>query len=318
MLSTIVSLAFGTTLARALAIRGGGCSVHFTVAGGVSGPVGEISSGQVRAGSGVDSTTFSFTDGGLTDPKGRGCWWTPPTHVLQCDTNQAPDNGFEIDCHGNVSYKGQKTFYECETGEKGQYNVYLAPNKGVNCMEITLTADGCKPDCPPPPPPPKPQGCPTDLSGPYEFPHLIVPVDSSKPDTAPGTSYFGDISGSVSSIFNFDIPSSDEGKKCSLVFLFPEQKDLETSSFTISGSGDLDFSSLKDTASESTTWNNKPGKKNDYGTTRVAPGSSYLIATFDCPAGTAIAFEIDSVGGTCLNYFQDYNPSPIGLYITKC
>ena len=76
MLSTIVSLAFGTTLARALVIRGGGCSVYFTVDGGVSGPVGQISSGQVRAGNGVDSTTFSFANGGLTDPSGRGCWWT--------------------------------------------------------------------------------------------------------------------------------------------------------------------------------------------------------------------------------------------------
>lgn len=221
-----------------------------------------------------------------------------------------------IDCHGMVSYNGQTTFYECETEEHDEYNIYLKPNKGVNCMEITLHADGCHEDCPAPPPPP--EGCPTNLDGPYEFPHLIVPVDSSKPNYAPGTSYFGEVTSTVSSIFNFDIPYDDKGKKCSLVFLFPKQEDLETSSFTFSGSGDLDFSYLKGPASADTTYNNKPGVEKDLGTTRVAPGNSYLIATFDCPAGQAIAFEIEAVGDTCLNYFQDYNPSPIGLYITKC
>lgn len=243
-----------------------------------------------------------------------------PTHTLQCDEGQVPDCGFEIDCHGGLSYLGQTEFYSCETESHDQFNLYLKPS-GVNCKKVTFWADGCHDECPkpkPPPPPPAPKGCPVDLSGAYEFPHLIIPVDKNSPDHAAGTSYFGDLSGSVSSVFNFDIPYEDKGKKCSLVFLFPEQKDLETSSFTFSGAGDVSFSRLSGTASQSTTYNNKPGVKESYGTTRVAPGNSYLVATFDCPAGEAISFEIDAVGDTCLNYFQDYNPSPIGLYITKC
>ncbi|KAF7563259.1 hypothetical protein G7046_g876 [Stylonectria norvegica] len=310
MLSTLVSLAFGTTLVNGLAMRGG-CQLELTVSGAISGPVGEISSGQVRAGSGIASTTFDLSNGGLTDPQGRGCFFTPPTHVLQCDVGQVPATGFEVACDGTVSFNGQTTFYECQTDQSDEYNIYLSPEQGVNCMEVTLHSDQCHAACPAPP-----KTCPTNLNGVYEFPHLIIPVDSSKPDTAAGTSFFGDVSGTVSTIFNFDIPAADKGKTCSLVFLFPKQADLVTSSFTFSGAGGIDFASLKSAAMQDTTYNNKPAVEEDYRVTTVSPGNSYLIATFDCPAGETVAYYLSGVGDTSLYYFQDFNPSPIGLYIT--
>ncbi|OAA73427.1 Ubiquitin 3 binding protein But2 [Cordyceps fumosorosea ARSEF 2679] len=319
MKSAAIALSLGA-VANGLAVRGG-CQLHLSAGGDVVGCVGEISSGQVRAGNGVQSSTFTFTSGGLTDDKGRGCWWTPPTGVLQCDEGQAPDTGFTIGCDGKVSWNGQTTFFECATGEQGQWNIYNKQDQGANCGKVTLTADGCHAACPPPPPPPPPppaQTCPTNLNGPYEFPHLIIPVSKSSPDTAAGTSYFGVVNGDTSSIFNFDIPAGDQGKKCSLVFLFPKQADLETSSFTFSGDGKLDFTQLKAAATEGTTYNNQPGKAADLGQVTVAPGNSYSIATFDCPAGQRVAYEISAAGNTDFKYFQDYNPSPIGLYITKC
>ncbi|KAK0757765.1 hypothetical protein N5P37_009781 [Trichoderma harzianum] len=327
MLYPLLALGLGAAVTEAAVARASGCQLHFTASGAISGPVGEIASGQVRAGGGVSSTTFTLQGEQLWDDKGYGCWWTPPTHVLQCDKNQTPDNGFKVGCDGRVSYNGQTEFWECQTGESGQYNVYLNGGQGVNCNKISLYADSCHSGCPPPPPPPQPTApptppktCPANLDGAYEFPHLIIPVDKTKPGNAPGTSYFGEISDSVSSIFNFDVPSGDKGKKCSLVFLFPQQKDLQTSSFTFSGSGALDFAWLNGPASQGTTWNNQPGKKQDFGTTTVSPGNSYVISTFDCPAGQTVAFEISDAngGGTSFRYFQDYNPSPIGLYITKC
>jgi len=147
---------------------------------------------------------------------------------------------------------------------------------------------------------------------------LIVPVDSANPNKAYGTSYNGQVTSTISTIFNFDIPASDAGKTCSLIFLLPLQSQLQTSSFTISGSGQIDFSMLGGVASQSTTFANAPAVKTDYGVTTVAPGNSYNIATFPCPAGSAVSYELKSVGGTSLTYFQDYNPSPIGLYITTC
>lgn len=162
------------------------------------------------------------------------------------------------------------------------------------------------------------QMCPANLNGPFEFPHLIVPVDKSHPDAAYGTSLFGEVSSTVASIFNFDIPPRDAGKKCSLVFLFPEQQDLKTSSYTFSGDGKLDFSELESPATAGTTYNNRPAKGLDYGIVTVAPGNSYSIATFDCPAGQRVGFEITAAGDTFLKFFQDFNPAPIGPFITKC
>ena len=75
---------------------------------------------------------------------------------------------------------------------------------------------------------------------------------------------------------------------------------------------------LSSVATQATDYANAPGVKTDYGVTVVAPGNSYTIATFACPGGTAISFEMKASGDTSLNYFQDYNPSPIGLYITEC
>lgn len=160
--------------------------------------------------------------------------------------------------------------------------------------------------------------CPTDLSGKYEYPHLIVPVDSSAPSKAPGTSYNGTVSSTITSFFNFDIPSSDAGKTCSLVFLFPKKENLETSSYSFSGDGKIDFAMLESAVKAETSYSNAPGIKKDYGVTTVSPGNSYLISTFECPAGQAVGFEMKNAGSTELNFFEDYNPSPLGLYITVC
>lgn len=159
--------------------------------------------------------------------------------------------------------------------------------------------------------------CPTTLSGEYQYPHLIVPVSKSNKDTAYGTSYNGKITSDISTIFNFDIPNSYTGT-CSLVFLFPEQSQLETSSFTFSGNGEFDFTQLSSVATQSTTYATQGGVKTDFGVKTATPGSSVVVSTFACPAGQAVSYEISSASGSSLEYFQDYNPSPIGLYITTC
>ncbi|KAI9662638.1 MAG: hypothetical protein M1831_002681 [Alyxoria varia] len=163
--------------------------------------------------------------------------------------------------------------------------------------------------------------CPTDLHGPFEFPHLIVPVDSSKPGQEHGTRLNGQISPDVSCIFNFDIPREDEGKNCSLIFLFPKAEELETSFFNFSGSGEVDFASLKKPADSQTTYENKPDTAGPYHPKSLLPGTSVRIDDFTCPAGERIGYIMRSGNGhppTKLEYFQDYNPAPIGLYITKC
>ncbi|KAI9653038.1 MAG: hypothetical protein M1831_006245 [Alyxoria varia] len=163
------------------------------------------------------------------------------------------------------------------------------------------------------------KSCPANLNGNYEFPHLIVPVDSSHPQKAYGTSYNGQVGHTKSSIYNFDIPPSEHDKTCTLVFLFPEKADLVTSSYTISGSGGLDVKGLKGPATEQTSYGTRPAIAEDVGAVdKISLGNSYTIASGPCAAGHRIGYEVSATGGLELDYFQDYNPSPIGLYITVC
>jgi hypothetical protein len=157
--------------------------------------------------------------------------------------------------------------------------------------------------------------CPGALSKHFEFPHLIIPVDSAKPSKSYTTSFNGTASSTISSIFNFDIPASAAGKTCSLDFLFPQQSQLETSAFSLTGSGEVEFSILEAPVASGTTYETKPKTHQSFGAVKLAPGNAYHIAEYECAAGATIAFELKAKDDTCLNYFQDFNPCPIGLYV---
>lgn len=135
-------------------------------------------------------------------------------------------------------------------------------------------------------------------------------MNSASPDTAYGTQFNGTVNSTVSTIFNFDVSSSQAGKTCNLVFLFPRQADLQTSSFSFSGNGKIDVAQLSSPASSSTTYNNAPSVMKNLGDITVSPGNNFVISTFACPAGQTVAFEMKNAGTTDLNYFEDYNPSP--------
>ena len=162
-------------------------------------------------------------------------------------------------------------------------------------------------------------GCPASLSGTYEFPHLIVPVKKDTPTTASGTSYNGTFSSTVTSIFNFDMPESDSGKTCSLVFLLPTSGELTTSAFSLSGSGGLDVAQLQSPATAQTSYSTVPAVAADLGgPTSVTPGNEYVIASGPCAAGQTVSYEVSATGSLALNYFQDSDAAAIGFYITVC
>jgi len=162
--------------------------------------------------------------------------------------------------------------------------------------------------------------CPADLNGPYEFPHLIVPVNSAQPDKAYGTQYNGTITPQESTIFNFDLPASYAGKTCSLVFLFPEQAALETSAYTFNGRGGITVNELSSPATQQTTYNTVPkAAVSGIGSIpSLQSGHSYVVASHECAAGARTSFEFVSTGGLSVEFFQDFNPSPLGAYIRVC
>lgn len=166
---------------------------------------------------------------------------------------------------------------------------------------------------------PAASGCPADINGAYQYPHLIVPVDAANPNKAYGTQYNGTVNSKVSTIFNFDIPASYAGKTCSTVFLFPQLNQLETSSYSFNDMGGFTIAVLNGVANESTTYANAPAVAKQIGSVpALKRGSSYTLSQDACPAGTRVSFEVTSTGGLDLSFFEDYNPSPLGLYVRAC
>ncbi|KAK7611446.1 ubiquitin 3 binding protein But2 C-terminal domain-containing protein [Phyllosticta paracitricarpa] len=165
--------------------------------------------------------------------------------------------------------------------------------------------------------------CPTDLAGDFQYPHLIVPVNSSAPSTAYGTQYNGTLSSTTCTTYNFDIPTNySSSATCTLEFLFPHQEDLETSAFEFSaGSSDdgtVEFSRLSAPVDQSTAWDSVPDVQSVYGEWAVRPGNGYVLASAACTPGQTFGVKACSKGGLELNYFQDWNPSPIGLFVRSC
>lgn len=162
--------------------------------------------------------------------------------------------------------------------------------------------------------------CPKDLpgAGEFEFPHLVIPISKSNPDTTYPNTYFPNITpNDVATIFNFDVQGN--GQICELGFYFPRQDQLDTSSFTLSGPGTFTFSiSVLGTGAQDgvTTWNNQPpAVQNGFPKTlTMQPGNYYILSLGPCSAGL-VALTMSSVD-TCFTWFQDYNPCAIGPFIT--
>ena len=166
---------------------------------------------------------------------------------------------------------------------------------------------------------PAASGCPADINGAYQYPHLIIPVDANNPDKAYGTQYNGTLNSKVSTIFNFDIPASYAGKTCSTVFLFPQLDQLETSSYSFNDKGGFTIAVLNGVADESTTYANAPAVAKQIGSVdSLQRGSSHTLSQDACPAGARVSFEVTATGGLDLSWFNDYNPSPLGLYVRAC
>ncbi|EMD96518.1 hypothetical protein COCC4DRAFT_205759 [Bipolaris maydis ATCC 48331] len=327
-----VPLALGLG-ANALVARSGTQCYTLKASGGAQGVLGQLGDGQNRVGDKLPNGCYCLSNGGFTDSNGRGCILTPPTTQFQCDVGASPTSGFAVGSDGSVTYSGSATFYACPVNDNGVYNVYSQPVANqAKCVKISLAAAGsCGTSSTPPPPKPSPSPspqpshpsapadvCPLDLNGAYQFPHLIVPVNADHPDTAYGTQYNAKADSRTCTIFNFDIPYSYAGKKCSTIFLFPKKQDLQTSDYTISGSGHVSVSRLAGPATQGTTWNNRPKDSGASTWFDLTPGTEWYVESQDCAAGQTIAYEMCAEGSFAVEYFQDYNPSPIGLYVREC
>ncbi|KAI1770797.1 ubiquitin 3 binding protein But2 C-terminal domain-containing protein [Hypoxylon cercidicola] len=338
MLLSIFSTVFLTSLGSATGVPllriDATCGFRLTTEGSFSGKVGQLTDGQVRAGSDLAQSLFTWFGDAFADQQGRGCWWTPPTSVLQCDWGQPPDHGFEIGCYGAVSYCGQEIFYECQTDDGDEVDIYLQPN-GANCSRITLHTDSCRRPCEGEssalPNPTGTQATATPSSTPRtcdivvaDGPDEIVLIDRGNPDTAYGAnpSMTVQLSANASAIFVFRFAASDAGKQCALAFDLPSAQDPRAR-YRLAGGGPVGFALLQTPPADPAhaTYANRPRVAMPLASAELRPGMSVQPLAFPCPGAEAeVAFLMaDEVGAdACLEY-QQYRPEvPMGLYLVKC
>lgn len=157
--------------------------------------------------------------------------------------------------------------------------------------------------------------CPSNLSGEWQYPHLIVPVSSEHPDMSYGTSYDGMMNSTMSSYYNFNIPNSYAGMTCEISFMWPMHNQLQTSSYRWNGEGGMMMEHCDSVCSEHDSWNSAP-KGTKMWENSMSEGNAYMMWSGECMAGTTQSYKMSATNGMNLWYFQDYNPCPIGLYMT--
>ncbi|KAF2463667.1 glycoside hydrolase [Lindgomyces ingoldianus] len=135
------------------------------------------------------------------------------------------------------------------------------------------------------------------------------------PDKVVGNNYVARISPRESTLFNFDIPPEHSGKTCNVIFILPKDTKEWWSGYRMWAPGGISVFQLQNPAQD-TTSANKVGNVKLIGTiNQLNLGSGKVIRSAPCEAGKKVGYQVDSVGGLDLQYFQTKEPA-IGLWVT--
>ncbi|ORY78137.1 ubiquitin 3 binding protein But2 C-terminal domain-domain-containing protein [Protomyces lactucae-debilis] len=164
----------------------------------------------------------------------------------------------------------------------------------------------------------------TNALGSKSYPRTILGVSSSRPNDVIGMLYIPQIGGGSSSVFTFDF---QQAGTCSINFLFPTKAQIQalggTTDYTLAGGNSIDVTlyQLASVATDaaSLTYSNKPVQVATY-TATLTPGQNTTFATFACPVGKSVSYELAVSAGSSstLSFFEDYNPPPMGLVLGQC
>lgn len=156
---------------------------------------------------------------------------------------------------------------------------------------------------------------PTGLTGLYESPRLLIPIDYSNPDIAIGNQFIAQISTTYSTLVTFDIPLSYSRKSCNLAFYLPLESHEWWKPFTMRASGGIAVSQLMIPASQDTTARTVGAVRPIGSVGLLAQGRGHLISSGPCEAGKTVGYQVSAVGGLDLHYFQLVKPA-LGLFVT--
>ena len=298
----------------------------------------QIDDGQVRVcaleGTNLENngpgSTFELRDGQIVDQDGRQCEISNQNQ-FQCSnppTIGSTITGFSV-CNGQLAYQGSTDFLAClATGEFPGYNIYSSNvdrSTVTQCTAVKLNV----PDCAVPPVPlPSPipvehAACPStaheDFLGSKNYPRIILPVSTQNQHEVGAIDYFPVISPTKSTIFTFDYQRVGT---CTLHFKFPTKAQIValqgTTDYTFSGSGRIRVYELASQVEQNISFEQKPARTGQVWEATLVEGGETNIATFQCPAGRSVSYEVESVDGTDFRFFLDYNPPVLAFMKLEC
>jgi glucan endo-1,3-beta-D-glucosidase len=147
------------------------------------------------------------------------------------------------------------------------------------------------------------------------MPQLIVPVDKSQPTSVIGKQFIGRLDPVHSTLFNFNVPADYAGKACRLTFFVPSPSSEWWQPIQMKTAGGIAVSELDQLATETTSFSTVGTSRPVGSVGLLAKGEGNLVASFPCPAGKMVGYQVDSIGGLDLQFFEMITPA-LGLFMT--
>jgi glucan endo-1,3-beta-D-glucosidase len=155
------------------------------------------------------------------------------------------------------------------------------------------------------------------LRGQFEAPNLIVSIDKANPSKIIGNGYTAQLSRTLSTVFVFDVRPEFQGKTCELAFYMPPLFPfLDLAPVKIRSPGGITVSSVGQQAASAEISASNAGSSKLVGwVPSVEPSNQYNISDVPCAAGQRVAYQIESIGGLIMDFFQMTSP-PLGLFMS--
>jgi hypothetical protein len=152
-----------------------------------------------------------------------------------------------------------------------------------------------------------------------DFPHLIIPLNSNKPDTALGTQHSGQVSNQVHTEISFDVRADIPAAICRINFHL-NLNPTKNAPWTLYGNPpyEVKVTRLRPTINkDKDTWNSRPATTGYVATIRLQSDGSVQVQDgwFDCPKGNVAQFLLTPANGNGmgLTWFElDYSAAEGG------
>ncbi|KAF1917862.1 glycoside hydrolase superfamily [Ampelomyces quisqualis] len=145
---------------------------------------------------------------------------------------------------------------------------------------------------------------------------LSCPASSANPAKVVDNGFTAQLSPTVSTVFMFDIRPEHESKLCNLVFFMPSPFPIpDIAPVHLRSPGGIAVARLDNTATIPQISANSVGSSTPVGiVSSIQPANQYTLSSVPCEAGQRVAYQVDSVGGLTMDFFQMTSP-PLGLFI---